>query len=392
MESVAFFACVWLGVGVDLAAASAVLFRPWRLERSGRALRIHAGRFFCALLVVSLGVLVRVLLTSLWTPDLFALLHVLWAWIFVTLPLLGLLILAAGRRRVFREKVYKVSPTVRVLSVGLLLFSGVGFYSHEIEPRRLVVQNAVISLPIGRWKGPELRVGVLSDLQCRSVGSHERRAVAKLMEQTPHLILIPGDLIQGTREEWLLHQEELKALLRRLQAPAGVWMVQGDVDRADQLPAVLAGSAIRLLNNEVVELSYEGRGIAVGGIGLDWAAPAAKSVIERLEKAAGEHKLCILLAHRPDAIFGLSQGSEIDLIVAGHTHGGQVALPFWGPLVTLSDVPRAIAAGGLNEWKGRRIYVSRGVGCERGLAPKIRFLCPPEIGLLTLAEAAVGSP
>jgi len=82
----------------------------------------------------------------------------------------------------------------------------------------------------------------------------------------------------------------------------------------------------------------------------------------------------------------LKTPSRIDLVVAGHTHGGQVQLPLVAPLLRVSRVPPSVAAGGLHHLDGRRIYVSRGVGHERGQAPRIRFLCPPEISLLTLKE------
>ncbi len=92
----------------------------------------------------------------------------------------------------------------------------------------------------------------------------------------------------------------------------------------------------------------------------------------------------ILMSHLPDSMFLLSSQTRVDLVVAGHTHGGQVVLPLFGPRITFSQVPRHVAAGGLHDVNGRRIYVSRGVGVERGYAPRIRFLCPPEITLLTL--------
>ena len=74
----------------------------------------------------------------------------------------------------------------------------------------------------------------------------------------------------------------------------------------------------------------------------------------------------------------------MDLTIAGHTHGGQVRIPFFGPPITLSRVPRRVAGGGLHELQGNAIYVSRGVGCERASAPRVRLNCPPEVSLLTL--------
>ena len=81
-------------------------------------------------------------------------------------------------------------------------------------------------------------------------------------------------------------------------------------------------------------------------------------------------------------IFDLKPSSRINLVVAGHTHGGQVVVPGFGPPITLSGVPRAVAAGGLHAMNGNRIYVSRGAGCEQGQAPRIRLFCPPEVSIL----------
>ena len=93
----------------------------------------------------------------------------------------------------------------------------------------------------------------------------------------------------------------------------------------------------------------------------------------------GDHR--IVISHSPDFIDAMPE--RVDLVLAGHTHGGQVVIPFFGPPRTASRLPR-LYAGGLNDYRGTPLHVSRGVGMERGFTPPVRFLCPPEICVLDL--------
>ena len=89
----------------------------------------------------------------------------------------------------------------------------------------------------------------------------------------------------------------------------------------------------------------------------------------------------LVLGHAPN--FALGKVAA-DLLVTGHTHGGQVQLPWIGPLMTLSRVPRAWGAGLTELPGGGTLLVSRGIGMERGPAPPIRFLCRPELVVIDL--------
>jgi predicted MPP superfamily phosphohydrolase len=91
-----------------------------------------------------------------------------------------------------------------------------------------------------------------------------------------------------------------------------------------------------------------------------------------------------VLGHSPN--FSLGQVSA-DLLIAGHTHGGQVQIPFIGPMLTLSQVPRSWASGVVTIAPGKVLVVSRGVGMERGNAPRIRFRCRPELVILDLVPS-----
>ena len=93
-----------------------------------------------------------------------------------------------------------------------------------------------------------------------------------------------------------------------------------------------------------------------------------------------------MLGHCPDFALG---DVHADLLVAGHCHGGQVRLPFWGALVTFSRVPRAWTGGELIQRPGGgRLLISRGIGMERGRAPRLRFLCRPQLVVIDVLPAA----
>ena len=88
-----------------------------------------------------------------------------------------------------------------------------------------------------------------------------------------------------------------------------------------------------------------------------------------------------MIGHNPN--FAL-QRPDADLYLAGHTHGGQVVIPFIGPLITFSDLPVDQVAGRTDFTNGSTLIVSRGIGLERYDAPRLRFLCRPEVAVIDL--------
>ena len=100
-----------------------------------------------------------------------------------------------------------------------------------------------------------------------------------------------------------------------------------------------------------------------------------------IDNARGGNEYHIVFGHAPDFALG---DVGADLMIAGHTHGGQVQLPLIGPLITLSRVPRSWASGVTRFDDGRILIVSRGVGMERSGALRLRFLCRPELVVIHL--------
>lgn len=369
----------WIALAL-VAALNAALGCKWLLRESEEP--ISMGRVVWTASACAALLALQCLAVALNGSGLFLWVQLGYLMSIVAVPVCGAVLLAQRRRRA-------VTPTASLCAAAaVFVVLPVGLYATFVEPGRLQLERASIPVDAARALDRPLRIGVLADIQARRVTQHERDAVARIMAEAPDLILLPGDLIQ-VRDAQTFHAVvgEFRALLAELHAPLGVYFVLGDCDRASGIELAIEGTQVRLLENEVVRVRHGERDVEIAGVELDFTSPVASARLHEFETAPGD-ALRILCAHRPDVVYALGSPSRVDLVVAGHTHGGQVVVPGFGPLVTLSNVPRAAAAGGYHELDGRRLYVSRGVGVERGHAPPIRLFCPPEVSLLTLEPAA----
>jgi predicted MPP superfamily phosphohydrolase len=255
-----------------------------------------------------------------------------------------------------------------------------------IEPDRLVVERRRVELA-GLPPGVEpLRIVLLSDLQSAWLGPRERSLPGRVAELRPDLVVIAGDLVaQSFDEQATLRQA--RHVLAGLVAAAprlGVFVVNGDVDevvRGGIGETIRATGAVRL-DNESVVLPTEP---AIELLGID---PRRELAMERALARPPKAAVRLGLVHRPRHWRDLS-AAGCQLVLAGHTHGGQVVIPGFGPPITFEIVPRAIAAGGLHRMSDTtQLCVTRGVGKEGGFAPQIRLFCPPEITLLEVTGRA----
>ena len=209
-------------------------------------------------------------------------------------------------------------------------------------------------------------------------------AITLGLEQQPDVICLTGDFITSHED---LSSGDYARALSRLSAAAPTFAVLGNHDGGSWAAAIggytdsrvvrrLLGTAgVRLLHNSSARVSIRSAGLSLVGLGDLWSAEvnaqAAFSAIRTQEPV-------ILLAHNPDTK-DLVRRYTWDLQLSGHTHGGQVLIPFDGP--RFAPVMDKRYVEGLRPWGSRQIHVSRGVG---NLA-RVRFRCRPEVNLLTVS-------
>ncbi len=251
-------------------------------------------------------------------------------------------------------------------------------YASFVEPRWLETTRHVIESP--RISAP-LKVVVMADLQTDSIGAYEEAVFRAIDAERADLILLPGDYLQLFEEDgqdFEREQAKLAELFRGLshRPRLGIFGVNGDTDYA---AISLANSGVRGLEDETVVIRND---VQIVGLLTESSRQSLSSeMLRKIEAFAG---LTIVVGHAPDYMNAVIEGEARPdaVMLAGHTHGGQVVVPGFGPLLTLTSVPRAIAAGGHFHFGPSHLIVSRGVGLERGYAPRIRLFCRPELVVL----------
>ena len=256
-------------------------------------------------------------------------------------------------------------------------------WARRVEPFRLEVTTArVTSARLAGLAAP-LRVALVADLQCEQIGPYEISVFDELVEARPELVLWLGDYIQWGADSGLepartaLHRQ-----LARLTPRLGMFAVDGDVDGRSE--RVFDGTGVRVLRDARVSLPD----VPIDLIGLSRHMSRAPFVGAGTVGQLRGDRFPIVLGHAPDFMLAVLRGGlQADaLMCAGHTHGGQVQLPFVGPLITLSSVPRWLAGGGVFRNGPTWLVCSRGIGMEREHAPRIRFWCRPQLILVELTS------
>ncbi len=257
-----------------------------------------------------------------------------------------------------------------------------------LEPNRPRIVRHEFSLP--RW--PErldgFTVALLSDFHYDPYFSvHPLHAAISMVNGLhPDLIVLAGDFVSvpliGSRRKAAFAAEPCARLLRQMTAPHGLWAVMGNHDDSSDRKHVtraLQAENIQVLANQSEPIEHDGARIWLAGVNdvLNRTADLPKT-LHRVP--AGE--AVILLAHEPDFADEVSR-FPVDLQLSGHSHGGQIRVPFLPPLF-LPELARKYVWGAY-EVGPLALYTNAGLGTVR---VPMRLNCPPEITLLTLRPSA----
>ena len=275
----------------------------------------------------------------------------------------------------------------RFVALGLLAAAaGVLAYALFVEPRQLVLHQETLRL--SRWNPAHrgLKVALVSDLHVGSPfwgPSHMRELVQKVNRLRPDLILLAGDyMIDHVPLGTKVAPETIADVLAPLSAPLGVFAVLGNHDCWND-PARVRGALVRrgltVLEDEGVTLSFHGQPLTLVGL-ADQLTHVDRQAEVLADLPSREDASVLVLVHEPDVFAHMD--ARVSLVLAGHTHGGQVKLPWLGrPRVSIATrFGERYAAGAVVE-EGRHLFVTTGVGTS--VFP-IRLGVPPEIVLLTL--------
>ena len=259
---------------------------------------------------------------------------------------------------------------------------GMTVYAVVIEPGRLILTEARIQLPLS---GPaQLRVAVLTDLHVGSLHNgidNLTRVVELTNAQQPDFVCILGDLvIQGVKGGTFVAPEDIAIGLKALRSKHGTFAVLGNHDvwlDYTRVMKALESNGIDVIEDAAVRLDTSAGPLWLTGVG-DLMTGRAR-VNAGLAHVTDDAPV-IVLTHNPDILPSVSK--RVSLVLAGHTHGGQVTLPLIGAPIVPSIYGQRYATGHVVE-DGRQMFVSTGVGTS--IIP-VRFRVPPAVTILTVSR------
>ena len=249
-------------------------------------------------------------------------------------------------------------------------------YGRFVEPYWLEVTHVSIASPkIPR--GGKLRIAHISDLHSDAKARLEESLPGVVAAERPDVIVFTGDSVNSSEAVPVF-----RGFLQKVSKVAPTFVVRGNWDTA------YWGDLDLFDGTGVVELNGAGRVVDVRGVkvGIAGVAFANQKNLERALIGIPANAFSVFLYHTPDLIKEVAS-RHVDLFCAGHTHGGQVAIPGYGAILTFSKFGKQYEAGLHREGK-TALYVNRGIGMEGGNAPRVRFWARPELTIIDVVPSS----
>ena len=278
-----------------------------------------------------------------------------------------------------------------ILALILLLGASTVAYGSFIEPQLIITNYQEINLE--KINSP-VKIAIIADFQ---VGYFKKekyveKVTDRILKLNPDLVFIVGDIVDNAvyEKNEARHLSPIKKLADIIPTYAihgnheygiggGKSILEPEYRTADvsaETKEIVESFGIRYLVNEMKEIEVREEKFYLFGGDSIWAGKLDYSILEnRNEKLA-----TIALIHNPLAVFQAHK-QNIDMMLSGHTHGGQIRLPFIGPLARIDNILPAEWYQGWNEFEGMKFFVTSGIG-ESGT--RARLFNPPEIVMLTV--------
>ncbi|MBW1692253.1 MAG: metallophosphoesterase [Deltaproteobacteria bacterium] len=270
-----------------------------------------------------------------------------------------------------------------LLFSGIAITGGVGYVSSK-KLERVHADIPLVDLP---KELDGFKVGVLSDFHAGAFTTKEEidRAVRMVREESPDLIALLGDYVDGAYSHSPKNVEKGSYVfdaLGSLKGPLGTYAVLGNHDHwtdADLVREKLSMLPVVILDNQGLALD---NGLAVVGVDDYWEGP---SDALRALRTIKPESVVVMLSHNPDVNIQLRGDRLVRLVISGHTHGGQIRVPFinWAPWVPCSMKYRG-CSGLIKETDRRWTFITKGIGT---FFVPIRLACPPDVAILRLRRA-----
>ncbi|HKP36658.1 MAG TPA: metallophosphoesterase [Pyrinomonadaceae bacterium] len=303
--------------------------------------------------------------------------------IILFLGLLFLLFRAVRQLFAAPRKSWRARLNVAFALILLIVLSCV-IWGTLIEPNRLVVKQRSIQIETWPKELSGLRIALIGDVHTGApfIDDQKLRRIVELTnQQNPDLIVLLGDYM--VRDSWHGHEvapEVTAAGLKDLRAPLGAYAVIGNHDwwyNGERVWQAFDQAGIRVLESEVTEIKTREGSFWLAGLADLWTRPL--KVTETIAQAPAGATI-VAITHNPDIFKRVP--TTVPLMLAAHTHGGQVNFPLWGTPIVPSRFGRSYTSGHIFE-NGHHMFVTTGIGTS--ILP-VRFRVTPEIVILTVTS------